>query len=274
MRHLAATFGGALIAGWAICACAQQPAPIRILAIPPETRDLGFTRAEKPFTVEYQGKIAPHEHIFVRVFRGSPADLKGKYAQALRVGKCVLFTSSARYEAYSDGDGVLRISDVVDFFRNNTGQETQELTLVFEEGGIGAPPDQLKLSLDGLSTYFENAVTMKMRFTDPIKGYWQALADQKQAQQRAQSTQTAHSSGGLFSWFSTSAAAKENPPTPPPAIVNPAPAVVDGAVVKGPCQKVTAVPAALGKTGPDDGASADPVPLRAFAELTPAACGL
>jgi len=279
MRHRTSIFAAAVMAA-TLCACAQEPHPIRILAVPADLRDLGLTKADMPLTLTYPGKIAVGEQVFVRVFRGSPADLKGKYAQALRVGKCVLFTSSARYEVNPDGDGVLRIYDVVDYFRNNTGQETQVLTLVFEVGGEDAPSAPLKLSLNGLNTYFDNAMTTTMTAPGQMKDYWKSLiAEQKQAQQRAQSTQTAHNSGGLFSWFGLKTVeAKEQAPAPVPeqaqVTVSQSPGFVDGQVVKGPCQKVTPISLAPGKKGPSDAAETDSTPLRAFAELTPAACGL
>jgi hypothetical protein len=90
--------------------------------------------AEVPLHVPYPGRIEPGKKIFVRVFRGSPSDVQKKLPKELRVGQCVLYTSSTRFSAHFDGGGALRIDDVVDFFNANVGQKSQVLTLVFEEG--------------------------------------------------------------------------------------------------------------------------------------------
>jgi hypothetical protein len=285
MRLGATTVAGALLAAAALTAAAQDSKPIQILAVTTATDDLALTKAEVPLTVDYAGKIAAGARIYVRVFRGGPAELKGKYAKALRVGKCVLFTSSARYEAYTDNDGVLRINDVVDFFRTNTGQDPQVLTLVFEQGGDGLPAEPLKLSLDGLNTYFENAVTMRMTATGKISDYWKAVLDE-QARQRAQATQQASSSpGGFWSWFgltTVSAHGRDHAAPPPksasqdatvPAGPPSAAPVLDGAVVNGPCRKVTLLSLTAGKKTSRDAADAGTIPLRPFAELTPSTCG-
>jgi hypothetical protein len=279
MRLLAATLIAALTAASALGAWAQQPDPIRVLDLSASTVTSGFTKAVMPLTVAYSGSIAAGEHVYVRVFRGSPAELKGKYARALRVGQCVLFTSSARYEAYSNGDGVFRINDVVDFFRTNTGQDTQVLTLVFEEGGNSAPDGPLKLSLKGLNTYFDNALTMNMTAPTQMQDEWRTLvAQQRQEQQRAQVAQSGHSSGGFWSWLGVKPVeAKENPASQSygltPAGASLPPVHVNGAVVAGPCQKVTAIPLTVTKPGASKAEAGLP-PLRAFAELAPAACGL
>ncbi|HUB51649.1 MAG TPA: hypothetical protein VL986_05860 [Terracidiphilus sp.] len=246
---------------------AQTGDSIRILAVPEGARNPTQQVAEMPLHIPYPGRIDRSRSIFVRVFSGSPEDQIKRLPRDLRVGDCVLYTSSGRFPAHFDGNGALRIDEVVDFFNLNIGHSTQILTLVFEEGDDGSSPGPLKLSRDSVKTYFANAMKLPLLVSDREQRIWdEQIAKLKRQEKEQQSAR----GGGFFSWFrptpvqAAEASVSTSPPTSP---------ANHSSVVNGPCDQVLVLPFVRSAANADI-ADSEISPLSPVAHMVVRRCSL
>jgi hypothetical protein len=256
-----------ILAASSLVSHAQVGDSIRILAVPEGARNPTQHVAEMPLHVPYPGQIDRNRKIFVRVFRGSPEDQVKKLPHDLRVGNCVLYTSSGRFPAHFDGDGALRIDDIVDFFNVYVGHATQVLTLVFEEGEDSSSPGPLKLSRDGVKTYFANAMKLTLLVSDREQRIWDVqIAQWKKQEKEEQSAR----GGGLFGWFKPTpvqAAETSASTSQPSSQANPS------SVVTGPCDRVSVLPFVRAAVSRDIG-DTEISPLSPVAQLVVRGCSL
>jgi hypothetical protein len=238
---------------------------VAVLAVPEQMRHLGLKEAEKHFSVPYLGHIDPERRIYVRVFLDSLQDLRVTYPQRTRPGQCVVYAHTGRFLVGHANDGRLIMDDLVDYIDLLRSQETQNVTLVFEEGEDEDAGKPLYLQKGSVETYFGNAMELPVIASSYMRSQWR---DEDRA--RAQPKETASSFWGFFKSKPVYAA-----PDIPAAAASPAPAEPKWPkslpAASHDCARATAIPFRP-LPGVSEGANTAPAAFSPIAERAPQGC--